>query len=124
MIPTFSAPGKLTPILAALIVLGVGAVPASAQKSGDPGQRVDRRFAVASDASIRLMGGFSRLRIVGWDRDSLVITGTMAKGTRLEGNAMSNALGPSRGAKFFIDTPEGSDPAGAMPRMPSPVPAI
>ena len=99
---------------AVLLALSVVTVPVGAQKPSDPGHRVDRRFAVASDASIRLFGGFSRLRIIGWDRDSLVITGTMARGTRLEGNAMSNALGAPRGAKFFIDAPEGTDASGAM----------
>jgi hypothetical protein len=99
---------------AVLLALSVVTVPVGAQKPSNAGQRVDRRFAVASDASIRLFGGISRLRVIGWDRDSLVITGTMARGTRLEGNAMSNALGAPRGAKFFIDAPEGSDASGAM----------
>lgn len=87
--------------------------PLSAQKTADPRQRVDRRFAVASDASIRLHGAFARLKIIGWDRDSLVITGTMARGWRLEGNAFSNALGAPRGAKFFIDSPTDTEAPGA-----------
>ncbi|HEX6051872.1 MAG TPA: hypothetical protein VFZ21_21535, partial [Gemmatimonadaceae bacterium] len=101
MISRTGVNGRFGRLSASLIALAAVAGSARAQKPSDPGQRVDRRFAVASDASIRLMGGFSRLRVIGWDRDSLVITGTMARGTRLEGNAMSNALGAPRGAKFF-----------------------
>src|SRR5687767_7139252 len=87
--------------------------PLAAQKTADPRQRVERRFAVASDASIRLHGAFARLKIIGWDRDSLVITGTMARGWRLEGNAVSNTFGAPRGAKFFIDAPTDTDAPGA-----------
>jgi hypothetical protein len=103
-----------TPLFAALSI-AAGAVPLAAQKTPDARQQVDRRFAVSSDASIRLSGAFSKLRIVGWDRDSLVITGTMARGWRLEGNAMSPGVaGPSRGAKFFIDAPTETDAPGAV----------
>jgi len=90
------------------------AIPLAAQKTTDPRQRVERRFAVASDASIRLFGAFSKLRIIGWDRDSLVITGTMGKGWRLEGNAASSAFGAPRAAKFFVEPPtETADVSGA-----------
>jgi DUF4097 and DUF4098 domain-containing protein YvlB len=97
------------------VLLGLlASAPLAAQKPADPRQRIDRRFAVASDASIRLFGGFAKLRIIGWDRDSLVITGTMGRGWRLEGNAMSpGPLGPSRGAKFFIEGPAETDDPGA-----------
>ena len=104
----WSAPGSVACVLAVL-----GPATLKAQKTTDARERVDRRFAVASDASIRLFGAFAKLRIIGWDRDSLVITGTMAKGWRLEGNAASNALGVPRAAKFFIDSPAETDAPGA-----------
>jgi len=109
-------PPRWSTMLQSAALLGCSLVvvnPLSAQKTADPRQRVDRRFAVASDASIRLHGAFARLKIIGWDRDSLVITGTMARGWRLEGNAFSNALGAPRGAKFFIDSPTDTDAPGA-----------
>jgi len=97
----------------ACLAVGSGPTRLAAQKTTDARQRVDRRFAVASDASIRLFGAFAKLRIIGWDHDSLAITGTMAKGWRLEGNAASNAFGAPRGAKFFIDAPTETDAPGA-----------
>jgi hypothetical protein len=109
MLPRWSTMLQSAALLGSLLVVN----PLSAQKTADPRQRVDRRFAVASDASIRLHGAFARLKIIGWDRDSLVITGTMARGWRLEGNAFSNALGAPRGAKFFIDSPTDTDAPGA-----------
>ena len=64
---------------------------------------VDRRYAMAPDASIRIAGAISNLRIVGWDRDSLVITGTVPVGWRFDGGIASSVTGPSRGAKFYIE---------------------
>ena len=95
------------------VLAGLGPATLYGQKTTDARERVDRRFAVAPDASIRLFGAFAKLRIIGWDRDSLVITGTMAKGWRLEGNAASNAFGAPRAAKFFIDSPAETDAPGA-----------
>ena len=102
-------------IVGTIVCLLASTSPAAvhAQKTTDARERVDRRFAVASDASIRLFGAFAKLRIIGWDRDSLVITGTMARGWRLEGNAASNAFGAPRAAKFFIDSPAETDAPGA-----------
>jgi hypothetical protein len=97
----------------ACLVVAFDPAPLQAQKTADARERVERRFAVASDASVRLFGAFAKLRVIGWNRDSLVITGTMARGWRLEGNAASNAFGPPRGAKFFIDAPTETDAPGA-----------
>ena len=92
---------------------------AGAQKSAGgkgTGARVavDRRSAIASDASIRFGGAISSLRIVGWDRDSLVITGTVPAGWRFDGGVAAGTLGgPGRGAKFFIEAPSDVYPNGA-----------
>src|SRR5215216_4620484 len=89
---------------------------AGAQKGVDPAKSarvaVERRAAIAADASIRLAGAITSLRVVGWDRDSLVITGTMPKGWRFDGGVAGGAtLG--RGAKFFIEAPGDDYPTGA-----------
>ena len=83
---------------------------AAAQKGLDAGKTkagarsaVERRYAIASDASIRIGGAISTLRIIGWDRDSLVITGSVPAGWRFDGGVASPQMGRSRGAKFFID---------------------
>jgi hypothetical protein len=111
----------MLPLAAGSIAVAAMAPALHAQKLDPTRQRVERRFATASDVSVRLFGAFSRLRIIGWDRDSLVITGTMARGWRLEGNVASNALGAPRGAKFFIDSPTEGDTAGAMLEVRVPV---
>jgi len=64
---------------------------------------VERRYAMAPDASIRVAGAISSLRIIGWDRDSLVITGTVPAGWRFDGGVAAAATGPSRGAKFYVE---------------------
>jgi len=64
---------------------------------------VERRYAMAPDASIRVAGAISNLRIIGWDRDSLVITGTVPVGWRFDGGVAAAPAGPSRGAKFYVE---------------------
>lgn len=96
--------------LRAALLLAVPYVAAGAQKGPDIDKlksagrvAVDRRYAMAPDASIRIAGAISNLRIVGWDKDSLVITGTVPVGWRFDGGIASSVQGPSRGAKFYIE---------------------
>jgi hypothetical protein len=65
---------------------------------------IDRRSAIAPDASIRIAGAISTLKIIGWDRDSLAITGDAPVGARFDGGVGSAITGPSRGAKFYLET--------------------
>ncbi len=60
--------------IACAVLLAALAAPAGGQV------RVDRRMAVAPDAAIRLEELVGTVRIVGWDRDSLVITGSLPAG--------------------------------------------
>lgn len=64
---------------------------------------IERRAAIAPDASIRINGAISSLKITGWDRDSLAITGDMPVGWRFDGGIASSAIGLGRGAKFYVD---------------------
>jgi hypothetical protein len=91
-----------------------GATAAGAQKIPDaartkatkaPGARVaiERRVALAPDGSVRISGAISSLRIIGWDRDSLAITGSMPVGWRFDGGVAGGPTGPGRGAKYFIE---------------------
>ena len=98
--------------VAAAVVAALPWAPAAAQKQTSPDagklkssgrMAVERRYAMAPDASIRVAGAISNLRIVGWDRDSLVITGTVPVGSRFDGGIATAATGPSRGAKFFVE---------------------
>ena len=87
-----------------------------AKKGETPAARVpiDRRAPIAADASIRINGAISSLKIVGWDRDSLAITGDMPIGSRFDGGIGSSATGPGRGAKFYIDAATDAYPSGAI----------
>ena len=77
--------------LAALLA----AMPLAAQ------ERIDRRIAIASDASIRVWNMAGVTRIIGWDRDSIAVAGTVPPGAFYMG-------GSGRSAKLGVERPDGS----------------
>lgn len=92
------------PLLLALVT------PATAQ------QRLDERLAVAPDASIRIVNLSGSVRVVGWSRDSLVVTGTVDPAARFY------MAGGGRGAKLGVElraNDAGSAPANLEIRVPS-----
>ncbi|HEU5050214.1 MAG TPA: hypothetical protein VFU00_07840 [Gemmatimonadales bacterium] len=60
-------------LLAASAVLALRPAPLVAQGPA-------RRFAVAPDASVRIVNLVGSVRVIGWDRDSLVVTGAPPEG--------------------------------------------
>ena len=79
-----------------------------------PAQRnIEMRRAVTPTASIRLMGSFADLRIRGWDKDSVVITGTIPADARFEGGFLSSEKSASPGAKFYLESSSGV-PSGKL----------
>jgi hypothetical protein len=80
------------------LLLGTGA-PAGAQ------QKVDHRFSVTPTASIRLFGDVGVLRIVGWDRDSVVLVGSLPVGARLDASRGGDATRPAPGMKIYVEVP-------------------
>jgi hypothetical protein len=74
---------------------------------------VEIRRAVTASASLRVTGAFAELRIRGWNKDSVVITGTVPNDARFDGGFMSSAAGPAPGAKFYLETAAGT-PAGNL----------
>ena len=80
--------------LGALILAGL-ASPAGAQ------QRVSRRIAIAPDVAVKVWISAGRIRLVGWDRDSLVVEGTIGKGDSFFFG------GSGSSAKFGVDDPPG-----------------
>ena len=86
---------------AVLLLMLVLPVPLAAQ------QRIDRRMAVSGTASIRINDLVGMVRLVGWDRDSLVVTG------ELPARAGQLYFGGSRdAAKLGL---EGTDTSRAVP---------
>lgn len=90
---------------------------AHSQKKGDAGKAprtaIERRAAIASDASIRFGGVISSLKIIGWDHDSLAITGSVPVGWRFDGG-MASGASPARGAKYYVDAATDNAPGGAI----------
>jgi hypothetical protein len=76
-------------------------------------QVVESRRAVTATASVRVSGTFAELRIRGWNKDSVVITGTVPNDAHFAGGFLAPAGGPSPGAKFFVESPTGV-PAGTL----------
>jgi hypothetical protein len=58
-------------ILVALALFVVTALPASAQR------RIDERFAAAPDGFVRVQNIAGSVKLIGWERDSISITGTV-----------------------------------------------
>jgi DUF4097 and DUF4098 domain-containing protein YvlB len=113
--PTISHLPRLVTSIVSLALLAAIWAPreAGAQKGPVGGKApfparvsIDRRGAIAADASIRISGAISSLRIVGWDRDSLVVSGTVPEGWRFDGGFLTPTAGAaSRGAKYFVEAP-------------------
>lgn len=72
-------------------------------KPGQP-QRIERRHAVTSDVYFRMAGSVGRLQVTGWAKDSLVVTGTLPAGVRLELGIGGDGRTPARGAKMFLES--------------------
>src|SRR5262245_26818615 len=73
-------------------------------------QKVNVRRAVTKDVYVRLNGAFSSLKVTGWEKDSLVMTGVLPKDSRFE-PALGDLSRPTQGLKFYI---EGSMPLFMM----------
>ena len=67
---------------------------------------VDLGRATTPTVSIRITGSFAELRIRGWDRDSVSLTGSIPADARLEGGFGSGAR--SGAGKFYLETKSGS----------------
>ncbi|HET6680478.1 MAG TPA: DUF4097 family beta strand repeat-containing protein [Gemmatimonadaceae bacterium] len=79
------------------------AAPLTAQSPSS--QPIDRGWAVAPTASIRFSGSVGRLRIIGWDRDSLAVVGTVPVGARFEAGIASSPRAGERpaSAKMYLE---------------------
>ncbi|HUF31410.1 MAG TPA: hypothetical protein VMM77_12230 [Gemmatimonadaceae bacterium] len=101
---------RILMLICALVVM----VPASeAQKN------FERRHAVTPTSSIRLtaVSQSTVLRVIGWERDSLVFTGEVGASARIDGGVAANGAG----AKLFVETPAATaaSPARLELRVPS-----
>jgi hypothetical protein len=79
-------------------VLVVGLVPAAHAQ-----QKVSAAYAATPDVSVRLFAAVGTLNVVGWDRDSVVVGGVVASGSKASLGAPSPVA--TRGLKLFVDAP-------------------
>ena len=87
----------------ALVLFGLAAGEGQAQ------QKLDRRIAIAADASIRIYNLTGTTRVLGWDRDSIAVTGSAPLGTAFF------IGGAGRAAKLGLepqDEKKGAGPSG------------
>ncbi|MBK8250020.1 MAG: hypothetical protein IPK85_21905 [Gemmatimonadetes bacterium] len=91
-------------VLSALVACGVATAVAAQQK-------VERRHHVTRDVYVRVNGSFASLRVTAWDRDSLLLSGDVPKGTRVDGG-VSEA--PSKGVKYYLEGPAGAAATGKL----------
>ncbi|HWP71075.1 MAG TPA: DUF4097 family beta strand repeat-containing protein, partial [Gemmatimonadaceae bacterium] len=71
--------------------------------------------AVTRDVYVRLNGAFSSLKVTGWQKDSVVMTGSLPRDSRLE-PAMGGPSGgaPAPGVKFYIEASTSGAAAGSL----------
>ncbi|HEX7937444.1 MAG TPA: DUF4097 family beta strand repeat-containing protein, partial [Gemmatimonadaceae bacterium] len=70
-------------------------------------QSINIRRASSPTVSVRLNGFLSNVHVIGWDRDSVMLTGGVAAGSRLEGGPQGS--GPAvTGMKFYVDATDES----------------
>jgi DUF4097 and DUF4098 domain-containing protein YvlB len=84
------------------LALALGGALAAAASLGAQ-QKINQRFAVTPTASIRIFGDLGSLRILGWERDSVVITGTLPAGARFDASRGGNPDKPSPGMKIYLE---------------------
>lgn len=85
------------PYRLALGTLLVAVVLGAASTTADAQQRVSRRIAVDSNVAVKVWVSAGSIKLVGWDRDSLVVEGTIGKGDAFFFG------GAGAGAKFGVD---------------------
>lgn len=76
-------------------------------------QKIDVRRAVTRDVYVRLNGAFSSLKVTGWQKDSLVMTGVLPKESRFE-PAMNAGPAPVPGIKFYIEGAPNAAVSGSL----------
>ena len=98
-------------LLRILSLAGVAVFTAATQAGAQ--QKVDVRRAVTRDVYVRLNGAFSSLKVTGWQKDSLVMTGVLPRESRFE-PAMGSGTGPVTGLKFYIEGAPNAAVSGSL----------
>ena len=81
----------------ALVALATSASSLQAQR------KVWAGYATTPDVSVRLFAAVGAVHVIGWDRDSVEVTGSVAAGAKVALNAPQ--AGAARGLKMFVEAP-------------------
>jgi hypothetical protein len=95
------------------LLLPVIAAATMAPEAARAQQKVDVRRSVTKDVYVRLNGAFSSLKVTGWQKDSLVMTGVLPKESRFE-PAMGSSTAPAQGMKFYIEGASNAPISGSL----------
>ena len=66
-------------------------------------RKVSAGYATTPDVSVRLFASVGSVHVIGWDRDSVEVMGSVAAGSKVALNA--SQPGAARGLKMFIEAP-------------------
>ena len=94
------------PALLLALLLAAGARPAAAQQPQPAGRKINERHAMSPTAAIRVYGSFASVRVIGWDKDSIAVTGTVAAGEQFFGG------GGMSGRKYGLEVAGASGGGG------------
>ena len=84
-------------LLAVVVALVALATPLHAQR------KIQAAHATTSDVSVRLFASVGTVQVIGWEKDSVVISGTVAKGSQVALGSPSAVA--TRGLKLFVESP-------------------
>jgi hypothetical protein len=65
-------------------------------------QSVSKGHAAAAEVSVRLFAAVGNVRVIGWERDSVELSGTVPNGSRVE---FASSEGRARGMKMYVEVP-------------------
>jgi DUF4097 and DUF4098 domain-containing protein YvlB len=83
--------------IASVAMLSALAMPLHAQR------KVHAAHATTSDVSVRLFASVGTVQVIGWEKDSVGISGTVAKGSQVALGSPGSVA--SRGLKLFVESP-------------------
>jgi hypothetical protein len=84
-------------LVVALVAVATCAMPLHAQR------KVHAAYATTPDVSVRLFAAVATVQVIGWDRDSVVVSGVVAMGSDVA--LGTPGIGPTRGLKLFVESP-------------------
>lgn len=89
---------RLASFACAVLAAALLAAPAAAQ------QKVLRGARTTPTVSVRLFAAVGAVEVVGWDRDSVEMSGVVPSGARVDGGGSSSSSQPTPGMKLFVET--------------------